>query len=304
MIKNMTFVVLMISWTVTVHTQNLDTEALEQLVYHADVMTHAEESKHRLYSMDVFNETFRSLLKQTHSFDYSFDELKWISKMIPEDNSFRIFTWEVVVSENEYKYFGILQKSDGTLFELTDDFAHAEDLLTEEFGHENWLGAIYYNMMDINHGSGEKYYLLFGLNKWNSGENIKIADVLFFSREGIPYFGKPVFKWSAEGMPDVFHNRILTRYASDAQVSLNYNPGMAMIITDHLVRRMSRLPGQAETMVPDGSYIAYEYKNDYWNRIDQLENQILDSAPRPVPVLDDRQNKTITGQEKVKKKNK
>lgn len=304
MIKNVIFIVFMISLTVTLHSQNPDKKALEQLVYHADVMTHAEMSKHRLYSMEIFNDTFRSLLNQAQSFDYSFDELKWISKMTPEDNSFRIFTWEVVVTENEYRYFGILQKSDGTVFELTDDFAHAEDLLTEEFSYENWLGAFYYNMMEMNQESGEKYYLLFGLNKWNAGENVKLADVLFFSKEGIPYFGKPVFKWSAEGMPDVYHNRILTRYSSDAQVSLNYNPGMAMIITDHLVRRMSRLPGQSETMVPDGSYIAYEYRNDYWNRIDQLENEIMESAPRPVPVLDDRQNKTITGKEIIKKKNK
>lgn len=304
MIKNIAGFVLMFFFVFAARTQNPDVKVLEQLVYHADVMTHAQESKHRLYSMNLFNEVFIRLLNQNNSFNYPFDELKWISKMTPEDMSFRLFTWEVVVSENEYRYFGVLQKSDGTLFELTDDFAHAEDLLTEEFGHNNWLGAFYYNMMEMPSDKHEKYYLVFGLNKWNAGENVKIADVLFFSHEGVPYFGKPVFKWSESGMQDVFHNRILTKYASDAQVSLNYNPGMDMIITDHLVRRMSRIPEQAETMVPDGSYIAYKYKDDYWNRIDQLENEILDSAPRPVPVLDDRQDKTIIGREKVKRKNK
>lgn len=304
MIKYFSLVFLFLSAMMMADAQKLDRKSLEELAYHADVMTHAQESQHRLFSMDLFNKSFKEILNEDKSFAYGFDELKWVSKMIPEDQSFRIFTWEVVVSDNEYKYFGILQKSDGTLFDLIDNFAHAEDILEEEFSHENWLGAYYYNMMEIIESKNEKYYLLFGLNKWNAIDNVKIVDVLFFSKEGIPYFGKPVFKRSEVGMADILHNRLLTKYASDAQVSLNYNPGMNMIITDHLVKRMSRLTQLSETMVPDGSYIAYEYKNKYWNRIDQLENQIMDSAPRPQPILDGRQNKTITGKDKVKKNNK
>jgi len=281
--------------------QNLNKELLNEVLFHADIMTNAEMSKHREHSMNKFNETFLLLLKETESVKYPFDELKWISKVSPDDKSFRIFTWEVMVSEDDYRYFGIIQNSEGNLFELMDDFRNAEDLATEEFNQDTWLGMYYYNIMEVKEGSKDKYYLLFGLNKWNTAENIKIIDVLFFTKEGKPFFGKPVFKTKHPDGTEIIYNRLLTRYASDAKVSLNYNPGMEMIITDHLVRRMSRMPGQAETMVPDGSYIAYQYKNKFWNRIDKLENEIMDSAPRPKPILDSRQNRGIMGDDRPKR---
>lgn len=287
-------------WSVSLG-QNFNTKLLEDIIFHADIMAHAEISKHRVSSMNKFNDLFKEFLKDKGSFNYDFNELKWISKVSPDDKSFRIFTWEVMVSEDDYRYFGVIQNNDGTIFELKDDLKNAEDLINEEFSQDTWLGMYYYNIMEVKETSKDKYYLLFGLNKWNSAENIKIIDVLFFTSDGIPYFGKPVFKTKHPDGTEIIHNRLLTKYASDANVSLNYNPGMEMIITDHLVRRMSRMPGQAETMVPDGSYIAYQYKNKFWNRIDKLENEIMDSAPRPKPILDGRQNRGIMGDDRPKR---
>ena len=266
-----------------------------ELAFHADVMVNAAEHRHRVKAMESFNTLFYEVLAMPGSFDFPFDSLKWISKKFPKDKSFKIYTWEVKVSEIAFKYFGVLQKRDGTNYILTDNFKNAESIVDEEFSSDNWLGALYYNLMEEQTASGQKYYLLFGLNKWNKFENIKLLDVLFFTAEGVPYFGLPVFKKKTAGQPDELYHRLAFKYASDAQMTLNYNPGMEMIMVDNLIRKMSRIAGQGETLVPDGSYVGYHLEDGYWNRVDKIATEIMESAPRPKPVLDARKGKSIIG---------
>ena len=118
---------------------------------------------------------------------------------------------------------------------------------------------------------------------------------MFFTREGNPYFGKPVFKNPVTGEKDEISNRLVYKYASDAQMTVNYNDGMEMIVVDNLIKKMSRIPGQGETLVPDGSYVGYELKEGYWTRIDKIATEIMDEAPRPKPILDQRKGKKING---------
>jgi hypothetical protein len=268
-----------------------------ELAYHADVMVNATEAKHRIQAMNKFNPLFEETLGNDGSFAYPFDSLKWISKKMPPDKSFKIYTWEVKISEDEVKYFGFLQKGDGTLFPLKDDFKNAEGLADEEYSHENWLGSLYYNIMEEKTAKGQKYYMLFGVNKWSKYENVKLIDILFFSKDGLPYFGLPVFKKKVKDQNDEIYNRLAFKYATDAQMTLNYNPGMQMIMVDNLIRKMSRLPGQPETLVPDGSYVGYSLEDGYWNRIDKIATEVMDTAPRPKPVLDARKNKNIMGKD-------
>lgn len=280
-------------------------DAIEnELAYHADVMVNASEGRHRIQAMNKFNPLFEEVLTKEGSFSHPFDSLKWISKKAPADKSFKIYTWEVKFSDDDVRYFGILQKSDGTIFSLKDDFKNAEGLADEEFSHENWLGSIYYNIMDSKTASGQKYYMLYGLNKWSKYENIKLIDVLFFTKDGVPYFGLPVFKKKAKDQKDEIYNRLAFKYASDAQMTLNYNPGMQMIMVDNLIRKMSRLPGQPETLVPDGSYVGFSLEDGYWNRIDKIAIEVMDSAPRPKPILDERKNKNIMGKKNPAKNKK
>jgi hypothetical protein len=265
------------------------------LAYQCDVMVNAFESHHRTSAHSKFIKMFEEALNQNKSYDYPFDSLKWISKKSPDDHSFRIFSWELKKSEAEFQYFGFIQLKDGQLIKLNDHFKEAEYVMDEEFTDENWLGAIYFNIMEMNPSNGPKYYLLFGLNRWNDYENIKLVDVLFFTKENQPIFGKPVFRKGEKQEKDVFYNRLLFKYASDANMTVNYNPGMEMIVFDNLIPKMSRIPGQGETLVPDGSYIGYSWDKKYWNRIDKIATQIMDTAPRPNPILDKRKGKKIFG---------
>jgi hypothetical protein len=279
-------------------------ELESELAYHADVMTNATLPKHRISAMKNFNQLFEKAIQSPNSFSYPFDSLVWISKKMPDDQSFKIYTWEVQAQKGDYKYFGWIQTKSGQVFKLNDDFKNAEGLADEEFTHENWLGSLYYNIMPGTNPKGQKYYLLFGLNRYSANENVKLIDVLFFSGEGVPYFGLPIFAKNESGAEsNSYLNRLVFKYASEAHLSLNYNPGMEMIMVDNLVRKMSRVPGQSDIMVPDGSYIGYQSDKGIWKKVEKIATEVMDEAPRPKPVLDQRKNNTIHGdQKKVKNK--
>lgn len=263
----------------------------KELAYHADVMVNAYEGKHRQTAKDQFNKLFYEVLMQEESSQYAFDSIKFISKKEPKDRSFRIFTWTVKISDSEHLHFGALQKA-GKTYIFNDVSTTAESYNDEEFRPDYWLGAYYYNIMDVEVDNGSKYYLLFGVNKWNKYENLKLVDVLFFTKDGEPYFGKPIFKNEAEGK---VLNRLIFKYAADAHVSLNYNPGMNMIMVDHLIKKMSRQNKELEVMVPDGSYVGYEWDKKYWQRVDKIATEVMNDAPNPKPILDKRKGKKIMG---------
>jgi hypothetical protein len=153
--------------------------------------------------------------------------------------------------------------------------------------------------MEVSGEKKGKYYLLYGVNKWSALEYKKMIDVLFFSKEGTPYFGRKIFKKEEKGEIDVFYPRLVFTYSADARMSLNYNEEMDMIIHDNLIPRLSRIDDLSRTLVPDGSYTAWKKNGDqHWVMIDKLENQIMDTAPRPTPILDQRKGRKIMGGDK------
>jgi hypothetical protein len=268
--------------------------AEEDMAFYADVMTNASENNHRIKAEKEFQTKFLVALKEKNSFSYPFDSLKWISKKAPVDQKFRLFTWELKLSNEASKYAGYIQFSDGRLVPLIDGFKNAEDL-TEEFTADNWLGALYYDMMEMKPKDEEKYYLLFGVNRWSKLETRKLIDVLFFTKDGSPVFGRDVFKRFSKEDGEVLLNRLVFSYASDGLMTVKYNAGLEMIVHDNLIPKMSRITGQDRTFVSDGSYVGYSWDGSYWNRVDKIATQIMDAAPRPKPILDKRKDKKIFG---------
>lgn len=266
------------------------------LSFYCDVMTNAAESRHRLTAMEKFNDLFIKALNEKGSFNYGFDSLKWISRKKAENGSFRLITWEARITDSDTRYFGLIQTADGRIYSLRDNFKNAEGLAEEEYGTDSWLGSLCYNLMEVKASGGDTYWLVYGINRVSREENVKIVDVLFFSSEGQPYFGKPVFvRPGKDGSDETTLHRLVFKYSADAMMTVNYNPGMDMIMYDHLVPRMSRLNAKTETMVPDGSYVGYERKGDRWIYVDKIATEVMDTAPRPKPVLDQRKGKKIFG---------
>ncbi len=56
-----------------------------------------------------FVKTLVRALKTENSFYYPFDSLKTISIVKPEDEKFRILTWQLTLKDMSYRYYGTIQ---------------------------------------------------------------------------------------------------------------------------------------------------------------------------------------------------
>lgn len=272
----------------------------EELTFHADVMVNAMKPAHRINAFDNFSKLFVQTLKTSGSLNHPFDSLVWVSKKEPRDKSFRIFTWFLKETDDLYKYAGVIQMADGTCHVLTDKLKEMDEW---EYGFSDvndWMGALYYNMMESEDKAG-KYYLLFGLHQWNKDENVKLVDVLNIDKEGEITFGREVFRKENGAERPTFKTRLVLKYAAETFMNLNYNPGLGMIVHDNLIPRFSKPGEKAMVLVPDGSLIGYNWDKKYWNYVDKIYTQILDEAPRPNPILD-KQSKDIFGKKDKKKR--
>ena len=234
--------------------------------------------------------TIEEFLATEGSFEHVFDADVWVSIKAPQDTSFKIFTWQLEKEDGGSQYFGYLQMSDGSFVTLKDHSSEMSDIKYAILDKNFWYGALYYNMVESTDANGMNYYILFGYNESDQFTRNKVAEVLYFEN-GEPVFGKEIFNGTDESGRTDQLSRVAITYSSDANVTLNYNPGMDIIIFDHLIPRMGNLPGQGPTMLPDGSYSGYKRnKNGTWEYIDKLFDQVSPSAPRPQPVIgkDDR----------------
>lgn len=233
-------------------------------------------------------------LKTPNSFHFAFDRLKNISIQYPQDSSFRIFTWQLYVDKDDYRYYGAIQMNtpDLKLYPLMDRSFNVTDVEQEVLSADKWYGAVYYNLKETNTKNG-KYYLLFGFDGYDFFNKRKVIDVLTFDKEGKPVFGAPVFVSEEKGKPITAKKRLLLEYSAASSVRLNYDEALEMIVFDHLIP-MAGQYGEGMVMVPDGSYEAYQLEKGVWKYQPMVLHAIMDEAPRPNPVLDTRE-KNILG---------
>jgi len=252
----------------------------------------------------AFDSLLIHTLEQPNSFDYPFEEVQAVSIQVPLDNSFRIFTWQLFVDNNTYKYGGLIQKNTPTaaLYPLNDQSAELPiyDIEYATLHPEDWYGAIYFNIQAFD--SLEQKYLLFGYDGFEFFHKRKVAEVLSFDEDGTPVFGAPVFSKAAEGYPATTKNRLYLEYDASIAVRLNYDESLGVLIHDHLVQMRGQYRGQGMVNVPDGSYEGYYYKNGLWNYKAKIFDLVSEEPPRPEPVLGTTK-RTLFGKS-VDKKNK
>jgi len=261
----------------------------QQLSFYADVMVSALEADHRSYAADMFYMHFVSLLDSSNVFNQDLSTFRTLSVLDAPDNRFKLISWQVERASYDFHYYAFLVYKDGRYTELKDTRTIDPSMEFLPLGHSEWYGALYYNIIPFD----KDRYIVFGYNGYGRYDHVKICDVLDLSGEEA-VLGASVFE--SEEEPGTYAQRLVLRYSSDATVNLNYNPGLKMIVMDHLTARMGQQNGQGPTMIPDGTYEAYERTGDKWKYISKLYNHSYgeNNAPRPKPVLDE-QKKDIFG---------
>lgn len=286
------------SWALPAQTSNIDKEGLAVLEEAEDTLSFLSYTvindsvqESRFQACRAMIPRLVKALKVEHSFDYPFDRLQSVSIQYPQDSSFRIFTWQLYVDENTYRYYGAIQLNEPQLklFPLVDRSAEVRAPEQQQLSPDKWYGAVYYNIIE-----GNGHYLLFGFDGYELFRKRKVVDVLWFDDSGQPQLGAPVFVHEGNKRK----HRIVREYSAEASTLLNYDREMEIIIFDHLLPREGSY-GEGTTFYPDGSYEGYELNaTGEWVHVEKIFHQISEEAPRPQPVLDGDNKKDIFGRDR------
>ncbi|MBK7094085.1 MAG: hypothetical protein IPH57_03110 [Saprospiraceae bacterium] len=264
-----------------------------ELARYNDWFVNSDKFEHRKYALTEFNSQFLQILSAEGSFDYPFDSLKWISKLMPPDSSIRIFTWQLMRSQTEFDYFGVVQTRKNLYF-LQDNKWQNTDTEYEEFTPANWYGQIYYNIHQYTSGNKTEY-LLFGLKILKNREKIKTVEALDI-QSGMLKLGKGIFEDTLNQR--MFKNRVVLRTSFESNSRLSYDPELSMIIFDHtIIVPSSREVSAKPLIVADGSYHGYKLKDDKWMFVNNVFPEKFEAPPMLNPETE---TKKVKGEKRKK----
>ncbi|MBL7932285.1 MAG: hypothetical protein JNL60_10300 [Bacteroidia bacterium] len=211
--------------------------------------------------------------------DYSFTSLKEISILSPKDEKFKLITWNLQRDDGTHAFFGFLlvnnrkrikkglfkyeNKDEYEYFLLIDRSATVKSPETYVGSADKWFGMLYTQLVEC-----DGFYTLIG---WDGNDKLtqrKFIDVLYFKSNGVPVFGKDVFKF-----PKKNPKRLMFECAQEVNMSVKYNEKRNQIVYSHLAPRQvgTLLEGQFQYYGPDGSFDALELKRDRWVLIENID---------------------------------
>ncbi|MEI6695911.1 MAG: hypothetical protein WCO13_07570 [Bacteroidota bacterium] len=251
------------------------------------------------------NEKFLALLEEAlyinKSFDYPFDSIKTIARLISPDHKIKIYNWVIAKIDGSFDYYAILQsynekKKKYDVFKLMDK---SSEIIAPEFqtlDANNWYGALYYKIIHTQNGEVD-FYTLLGWNGNNGLSFIKLIDVLSFKSGNKPVFGATIFR-KGKDKP----KRIIFEYSAKAIMNLKYDNQeyqeklklkkpkkgkrfeityvkSPMILFDRLAPLSPSLEGQKQFYVPETNiYDAFIFENGKW-----IFKEDIDARNHPKP---------------------
>ena len=229
-------------------------------------IVNAETAEGRFRADSQFIRSLVKTLKLPYSFNYPFDSLQTISRLYAPDSSFRIFTWQFKKDNLLFLQEGAIQinQPDGslTLFPLFDASMFTSHPLDSVRTRLNWIGAIYYRIIEKT-WQGKKYYTLLGFDDYSETSNKKWMEVLTFTPEGEPRFGGPYFSFQEDSVRKPTQYRFNIEYKKEAGTRFNYDPQLDLVVYDELIPENNE-PQKKDTYVPDGEFEAFQWKNGKW----------------------------------------
>ena len=249
----------------------------------------------RMISDSSFTKTLVRALQIKNSFYYPFDSVVGISKLYAPDTSFRIFTWVIAFDDYYVRQKGAIQfrTPDGSLklLPLRDFSEFTTKPLDSVRTRNNWIGAMYYNIIKTQH-KGKNYYTLFGFDNNSAMSSMKWIEVLTFNEKNEPIFGGPFFSYEKDTIPKPTQYRFNIEFKKGARVLVNYIEDLKMILVDHLVSENDDTDNQW-TYIPDGDQEGFKWENGKWVHIDKVFTYKLQDGQAPIgdPLLDPKGNR-------------
>jgi hypothetical protein len=265
-------------------------ELVNELALLGKTVLNGTELDQKLAANEALFHRLWAILERPDSYDFGFDSLTSASRLFPEDQSFRIFTWLVRDPSDNYTYYGIVQRRiqtpEGAIYRaipLYDKVDRTDDIEQVVLTNQGWLGALYYKPRNTDFGvltytgtvfqpvqrrdaeavvldREATYYVVMGLNQHDASTNYKILDVIHFRADSLDrvYFGLPIFYFSA-----VASTRRVFKYTENSVLTLNHElvdqkrflgtRRVPMIVYDQLTAPTNRKEAATWTQGSDGT---------------------------------------------------
>ncbi|HVG42602.1 MAG TPA: hypothetical protein VM888_13400 [Chitinophagaceae bacterium] len=239
----------------------------------------------RMRHDSLFIRTLVRTLQVKNSFYYPFDSVQGIAKVYAPDTTFRILSWTLNFDDYYSRQRAAIQMrtADGSLklIPLRDFSEFTPKPLDSIRTKNNWIGAVYYNIIKTQH-NGKNFYTLFGFEDHGVRSNMKWIEVMNFDENSQPLFGSTVFSFEKDSVKRAAQRRFAIEYKKEASTFVNYDEDLKMIIVDHLISETDE-PDKPYTFVPDGDQEAFVWKDGKWLHIDKAFNFKLQDGQAPIP---------------------
>jgi hypothetical protein len=221
------------------------------------------------------------------------------SVLTSPDGHLRIFTWAVVRDNGEFECFGAVQYYNDRTEAYEHEVLHdkRDDLLNREeslLSADNWLGAIYQDLIQTTAGD-RTYYTLLG---WNGVDNLTDMRVIepVLIKGGVPQFGAAVFRRERN------LRRVVLEYRGDAAVQMAFDEQTVqtverervkvkgryrtvektrehkekVIIFDEVEPQIEGMAGLFQYYVPSGLELAYAWVDGKWELRHGTQGRLTD----------------------------
>ncbi|MCB9262581.1 MAG: hypothetical protein H6607_09425 [Flavobacteriales bacterium] len=263
-------------WFLQSKAKEVDTtyfDSIRNYEYQLEGLSHriinGADQNERATSCYYFVQTLKKALAVPGSFNYNFTLINTVSILKPDDEKFRLFTWNLLLDSSRFMYFGAIQMNNSDsliLHGLYDSSDYIKDVDYSTVDCRHWVGALYYQIYHYSYKKKD-YYLLFGWDGDNEFINKKIVDVLAFDESNTPYFGLPIF----EDEVDDYKSRMIFTFAERATIPCRYDKEKNHIVFENLSPQNEMLKGRYQYYLPDGTYSYMSFVKGFW----QLQNREL-----------------------------
>lgn len=279
---------------------------LEELEQELKVIAHEilnnDSLEYKLELNVTFQKRLYKILQREDSYHYEFKGLETVSRIRPEDNSFRVFTWYILdKSLMACRYYGMVQRkiiqkngaSKVVVVPLVDNTDYQTAVESNILTPTTWMGALYYFPKGKTYGvttyeiitykyhpikkkeikQKNSLYVLLGWNGHDISTDYKIIDTIQFEDKEdttLVTFGMPIFYFSP-----VPKARVVFEYGDNSPFSLNYAEVIRknwlgikrkreMIVFDHLTMPKNTRPTQMWQAGAEGTYDALNFYNKFY----------------------------------------
>jgi len=211
------------------------------------------------------------------TFTHEFFSIPKMAKHRPEDESFRMFNWNIPMAAGThlYRMYVLFPNGKYVKFEDSNPLRHEDELSVLK--PNEWYGALYYDLRQVKIKK-KKYYVLLGWDGHDELTTKKVLDVLVVDKKENCSLGFPLFEKDETRL-----SRRVFEYASDAIMNLKWLEPKQMIIFDNLEPTQPNLRGQYAFYGPSTTFGGYQWVGDFWKEekyVDMSRPKGTESAPQ------------------------